>query len=247
MNQQNQPETSAANSSSRRSPQPTELGGDESIDSDTVAEQQRLVDSIRAGEETAWQTVIDRYEGRLLAFVQRRLNDRSVSEDIVQETFVGFLISLPNYDPRRKLESYLFSICSYKLTDYLRASGRRPTLPLVGRGGSFNGSVGAIPIPGRDRVASSIARSAERQDIEQRVVAEAISEQIQRWRETDNLVKLKAIELIFVAGAGNLEVAERLGLTQQQVANLKSDFLTRLKAIVSRQELDASVFPELTD
>ena len=30
--------------------------------------------------------------------------------DVVQETFIGFLTSLPNYDSRRPLESYLFSI-----------------------------------------------------------------------------------------------------------------------------------------
>lgn len=205
------------------------------------------VESIRSGDEAAWRKLIDCYEGRLLAYVQRRLVDRSVSEDIVQETFVGFLVSLPNYDPRRRLENYLFSICSYKLTDHLRASGRRPTLPLMGRGESFGSSGGMMPIPGHERVASSIARSAERQDLEQGVIADAIAEQIQRWKETENLVKLKAIEMIFVSGAGNIEVADQLNLTQQQIANLKSDFLTRLKAIIARKDLDPGVFPELVD
>lgn len=39
-----------------------------------------------------------RYEGRLLAFVESRIRNRSTSEDIVQEAFIGFLNSLPNYD-----------------------------------------------------------------------------------------------------------------------------------------------------
>ena len=47
--------------------------------------------------------LIARYEGRLLAFVQRRLNERTISEDVVQETFIGFLNSLPNFDDRREL------------------------------------------------------------------------------------------------------------------------------------------------
>ncbi len=39
------------------------------------------------------------FEGRLLAFVDSRLRDRSTtSEDVVQETFLGFLVGLPNYD-----------------------------------------------------------------------------------------------------------------------------------------------------
>ena len=44
----------------------------------------------------------------------------------MQETFVGFLTSLPNYDPARPLEGYLFSIAAHKLTDVMRRQGRRP-------------------------------------------------------------------------------------------------------------------------
>src|SRR5437899_7664239 len=85
-----------------------------------------LVQQIRQGDARAWETLITRYEGRLLAFVQRRLRDRSASEDVVQETFVGFLNSLPNFDDRRELQTYLFTIASHKLTDHLRRTGRHP-------------------------------------------------------------------------------------------------------------------------
>ena len=68
-----------------------------------------------------------RVKGRLLAFVRSRLGagKSSAGEDVVQETFIGFLNSLPNYDARRPLEGWLFSIASHKLTDYLRREGRR--------------------------------------------------------------------------------------------------------------------------
>ena len=83
---------------------------------------------IRDGDGDAWQSLIDRYEGRLLAYTDSRIRNRATSEDIVQDAFVGFLISLPNYDGSRPLESYLFSICGYKLTDHLRREGRRPSV-----------------------------------------------------------------------------------------------------------------------
>lgn len=203
----------------------------------------RLIDAIRAGDESSWRQLIDRYEGRLLAFVRRRLSDTAAAEDIVQETFIGFLVSLPHFDTSQRLENYLFSICSYKLTDFLRRSGRRPTLPLLGRS-KESGS--AMPDPaGPARVASSIMRSAEQQRIEEQVVADAITEQIRRWRDAGNVIKLQALELLFVVGRSNREVAEILELSQQQVANLKSDFLIRLKSMVARQNLDPAVFPEL--
>jgi len=202
-----------------------------------------LVTQIRDGNSDAWQLLIDRYEGRLLAYTRSRIRDPGAAEDIVQEAFVGFLISLPNYDGRRPLESYLFSICAYKLTDHLRREGRRPSIQLHGR----SSSVGEITLPGSARMASSIARSVERKQLEETVIRDAIAEQIQRWREAGNWVKLKAIESMLVLGWGNKQVAETLALTEQQVANYKSDFQIRMKAIIKRSELDESVFPELTD
>src|SRR5689334_22161554 len=95
-----------------------------------------LTDRIRTGEADAWNELIARFEGRLLAFVETRLRNRAASEDVVQETFIGFLTSLPNYDAARPLESYLFSIAAHKLTDHLRREGRRPALPLSGASSS---------------------------------------------------------------------------------------------------------------
>src|SRR5260370_20103212 len=85
-----------------------------------------LIQQIREGDQRAWENLIARFEGRLLAFVERRLRDRASSEDVVQETFVGFLNSLPNYDEERELQTYLFTIASHKLTDHLRRLGRHP-------------------------------------------------------------------------------------------------------------------------
>ena len=47
-----------------------------------------LIERISSGDGDAWSDLIARYEGRLLAFVESRLTNRSASEDIVQEAFV---------------------------------------------------------------------------------------------------------------------------------------------------------------
>lgn len=202
-----------------------------------------LIERIREGDSEAWQNLIDRYEGRLMAFTNSRIRNRASSEDIVQEAFVGFLVSLPNYDGGRPLESYLFSICAYKLTDHLRREGRRPSIQMHGR----SSTAGQIEPAGVDRVASSIARSVERKVIEEQAVRDAIAEQIERWKKSGSWVKLQVIELLFVLGRSNKDVAEQLEISEQQVANYKSDFQIRLRAIVQRMELDESVFPELAD
>ncbi|MEM6798381.1 MAG: sigma-70 family RNA polymerase sigma factor [Planctomycetota bacterium] len=203
---------------------------------------QLIVEEIRRGKPEAWNRLIAEYEGRLLAFVESRLRKRAPSEDVVQETFIGFLTSLPNYDARRPLESWLFSIAAHKLTDHLRREGRRPALPLS----STDGSDGAAwDMPGPARKASSIARSGERQTLEADALADALTDQLDRWREKGDWQKVKVMELLFTRGLGNKQVAEKLGLTEQQVANFKFDFLARIKTLVRRAGLSEDVFPEL--
>jgi RNA polymerase sigma-70 factor (ECF subfamily) len=48
-----------------------------------------------------------------------------------------------------------------------------------------------------------------------------------------------------VSGEANKDVAERLGISEQQVANFKFDFLARLRTLVKKQRLSEDVFPEL--
>lgn len=199
-----------------------------------------LVQRIRTGDPDAWNDLIERYEGRLLAFAESRLGRRGPSEDIVQEAFFGFLNSLPNFDGKRSLESYLFSICAYKLTDHLRREGRRPAIPLGGSDSSESWNV-----PGSSRPASSIARSGERKAMEEHAIAGALHEQVDKWREKGEWIKIQCAELLFVGGWANKEAAEHLGLSEQQVANYKFDFIARMKTLVERQKLSQDVFPEL--
>jgi len=203
--------------------------------------EQRLIESIRAGEASAWQDFIDRFEGRLFAYVHLRIADRAAAEDIVQETLIGFLNSLPNYDCSRPLESYLFSIAAYKLTDHLRREGRRFAIQLVTQ---ENSSEALQRMPSGGRQASSIARSTEQKDREETALVKALQEQIAKWSERGDYQKLKCIEMLFVLGMGNKEVAKALEITEQQVANYKSDFLARTKSLIHRQA-DREHFPEL--
>lgn len=200
-----------------------------------------LIDRVRRSEPDAWDELIARFEGRILAFVESRLRNRSLAEDVVQETFIGFLTSLPNYDRSRPLESYLFSIAAHKLTDFLRREGRRPTVPLTPSASSNSN----WEVPGRQRRASSIMASSERRSLEEKALCRAMADQIQHWRAREDWQKVQCLELLLVRGWGNKEVAQQLGLSEQQVANFKFDFLARLRSNVRKQGLPEEVFPEL--
>ena len=137
----------------------------------------KLLADIRRGEPAAWERLIARYEGRLLAFVRSRLHNESAAEDVVQEAFLGFLVSLPNYDEATPLEAFLFSITAHKLTDVLRRTGRRPMLSLIP---STDSQPGHEPVS-RDRKASSLARSNEYKVAQQKVLVDCLRGLIQSW------------------------------------------------------------------
>ena len=201
-----------------------------------------LVQRIRDGEANAWGDLIALYQGRLLAFAESRLRRRQASEDVVQETFIGFLNSLPNYDGNRRLESYLFTICHHKLTDHLRKTGRRPTLPLSS---AASGSSGTWEIQGNVTGASSIVRGGERRKMEEKALIDALKEQIEHWRKRGDWLKIQCMEMLFVRGRSNKVVAATLDITEQQVANYKFDFLARIRNSVKKAGLPREVFPEL--
>jgi RNA polymerase sigma-70 factor (ECF subfamily) len=200
-----------------------------------------LIRRIREGDAEAWNELIGRFEGRLLAYVEGRTRHRAAAEDLVQETFIGFLTSLPNFDSRRPLEAYLFSIAAHKLTDHLRREGRRPTLPVISR---RHDASGGEPV-GTARPASSIARSSERRHLEETALVTAIGQQIDHFRRRGQWEKLQCAELLLVRGWSNQEVAAKLGIREQTVANYKFEFVEKLRTAIRSQELPEAVFPEL--
>ena len=188
-----------------------------------------LVERIRAGDPNAWKDCIAAYEGRLIAFADSRLRDRSAAEDVVQDAFVGFLTGLPNYDDTRPLEAFLFAITAHKITDVLRRRGRRPALLDSGAGDS------EVPLPdSRARVASSLARSQERQRSEEQLIAAVLKPVIDDCLSRKNFLRLKCLELLFVRGMANKDAATLLGTTEQDVANHKQHLVSRLKAEATR-------------
>jgi RNA polymerase sigma-70 factor (ECF subfamily) len=188
-----------------------------------------LVQQIRKGESSAWESLIELYEGRLAAFVRARIHDPHAVEDVVQETFLGFLRSLPHFDDQRNLESYLFTIAAHKIRDHLRRQGRHPLALLADRDKlSSEGSSGSSEPRASIRGPSSLLASQERMRAEEERLVSALQLMLDEWRSAGDYRRVKCIELLLVAGWANRDVAKLLDLTEQQVANYKFQVVERL-------------------
>ena len=96
---------------------------------------EHLLSLIRQGDQEGWRQFVSRFQGRLIAFAERQVGQTASAEDLVQETFVGFLGSLAEYQSKCELESFLFQILRRRIIDHYRRQGKTreiPGLPILG-------------------------------------------------------------------------------------------------------------------
>lgn len=190
-----------------------------------------LIEQIREGSEAAWRRLIDRYAGRLTAFARARTASLADAEDLVQETFVGFLQSLTHYDTTRPLETYLFTILRYKLYDLLRQ--RKATV--LSEPSDSQGWWDQV-VPGSTETPSGIAATAEAQGQQEQLLSDVLRQLIYELRDRDAFGDLQVIELAFFAGQRNLDIADLLDIDQKAVAGIKFRAIQKLQKYVAQRD-----------
>jgi len=183
-----------------------------------------LVERIRQGDEAAWRQLIERFQGRLLAFARSRLARFSDAEDLVQETFIGFAQSLTHFDASRSLETYLFTILRYKLCDQLRAR----KLAAINTPEDDEDWWDHM-LPPAEETPSRVAARAEAARVQEELLADVLRRLIHELRDRQAFDDLQVIELVFYAGWRNLQVAELLEMDQKAVAGIKFRAIQKLQ------------------
>lgn len=207
----------------------------------TTESDRLLINRVRKNDQSAWAELDKRYRGRLTAYVRRRLKDHASVEDVVQETFIGFSNSLVNYDDKRDLQTWLFTIAAHKVTDQLRKMGRSR----FQSGTDTEDEVMGQAADDRQRGASTLARSAEQKEREEGALGQALRDLVRDFQAKGEWTKVMALELLYVKGWGNAEVAARLKRSEQDIANLKFQVKKRLHDHLVSAKLSPEVFPEL--
>ena len=76
--------------------------GEASVDSE--------LEALRAGDEAAFQSLIQRYHGPMFRLAMTYVGDRGVAEDVVQESWLTCLRGLDRFEGRSSLKTWLFGI-----------------------------------------------------------------------------------------------------------------------------------------
>ena len=114
-----------------------------------------MVRALQAGDESALNELIRKYQGPLFRFICRYIGDEETARDILQETFVRVYFGIQRFRPRAKFVTWLYSIAINLCRDYARSKHRRQSYATESLDAHRN-------VPAADRGAAADVESHER-------------------------------------------------------------------------------------
>jgi RNA polymerase sigma-70 factor, ECF subfamily len=170
---------------------------------------QLLLERIAAGDREAFRAFYDRYGPRVMAVVRKKVIERQVAEELVQDVFVAAWLGAAGY--RRDLgnpERWLFGITRHKILDYQRRLRRLVAATVV------------APAD-RDLAETGLADADRRLSVEDALV-----------RLTEDQRRL--IGLIYGAGLTFAEAARALKVPEGTIKSRINTTLRTLRAFLAR-------------
>ena len=89
-----------------------------------------LVESVRAGDDLAFATLVQRYERKLIRVLTRLVHDEELARDLAQETFWKVYTRLDKFDTARRFGPWLFRVGVNLGLDHLRRHEAPPASSL---------------------------------------------------------------------------------------------------------------------
>jgi RNA polymerase sigma-70 factor, ECF subfamily len=93
----------------------------EKLVTQAAAEEANLVERLRAGDEAAFVTLVDRYHSAMLRVALLYVSDPAADEEVVQETWLAVVRGVERFEGRSSLKTWLFRI----LTNCAKTRGQR--------------------------------------------------------------------------------------------------------------------------
>lgn len=82
--------------------------------------------ALAAGDHSAFASLVQRWQTRLINFFYRSTHNRADAEDLAQETFLELYRAAPRYTARGTFSAFIFTLARRRLIDNYRKRARRP-------------------------------------------------------------------------------------------------------------------------
>lgn len=174
-----------------------------------------LIDRIAGGDRDALAALYARYGGALFAYLVRLVDDRSVAEEVLQDTLVAVWKSAGTFEGRSSVLTWLVGIARRQAHN----AGRRRSLP-------------------RADAAELETLAAAEPEPEDAALASANRDEIARALARLSPLHREAIVLAFVHGLSYEEMARTVGVPIGTIKSRLSNAKGALRAMLDHQEVE---------
>ncbi len=91
---------------------------------------EELLKLFRAGNASAFDALVHRYEGELFGYLNRYLRNRELAEDTFQTTFMTVYQKAETFEEGKRFKPWLYAIATNQAIDASRKRKRRQTISL---------------------------------------------------------------------------------------------------------------------
>jgi RNA polymerase sigma-70 factor (ECF subfamily) len=167
--------------------------------------EEELVERLRSNDEAAFADLVDRYHLPMIRLALTFVANRSVAEEVVQDTWVGVIRGIGTFEQRSSLKTWMFRI----LVNRARQTGSRERRSV---------SVADIETADPNRFGADGAWSSPpvpwADDVVDRLFAAAVSKQLRMAIEELPPAQCQVVTLRDVERLSAREVCDVLGITE---------------------------------
>lgn len=91
-----------------------------SASKDQILSDNELIELIRQENHERYSEIIERYQGKLFAYLYRLIGNRDEAEDLLQDVFIKAYKNLHSYDVERKFSSWIYRIAHNEAVNYIK-------------------------------------------------------------------------------------------------------------------------------
>ena len=200
-----------------------------------VAKEAALTKQLKAGDEAAFVSLLERLYPSMLAFARSILSNHETAEEVVQDAWVAALGGLEHFEGRSSLKTWLFSIVFNKARTRLRRERRQVNLSSLVKDGEEIGHT-------IERIAASDTRRAwmlpERwnHSPEEELLASECLDAIENALRRMPQRQAEVVRLRDIQGWSAEEVCETLGLSASNQKVLLHRGRQRIRLALERYE-----------
>ncbi len=88
-----------------------------------------LVEIVRNSDQERYGEIIERYQGKLFAYLFRLIGSRDEAQDILQDVFLKAYRNLQSYDSSRKFSSWIYRIAHNEAVNFIKRKSLKRFIP----------------------------------------------------------------------------------------------------------------------